>query len=142
MVIRHDDVDASLGGQIYLRGAARPAVGGHDQRPTLRYRPLDGAQRESMPVRQPLRNVRSDIQSEPPQREHQNRQARESIRVEVAVDQDSLAPRPRQRHPLEGNLGIGEQPGIVQPLLRRSEECRQLFSAPHAPGRQDGKDPL
>jgi hypothetical protein len=95
-----------------------------------------------MPVRQPLRYVGIDVQPEPPQREYENRQAGQPVRVEVAVDQDPLAPRPRQRHPPEGNLGIGEQPGIVQPLLCRSEECRQLFSAPHAPGRQDGKDPL
>ena len=141
MMVRDKHVDPAAPRQVYLRRAAGPAVGGDDQRPPLARRALDCPQRQPVAISQPLRHVGRHVQAERPQRQHQDREPRQPVRVEVAVDEDALAPCPRLRHSPESGLGVGEQPGVVQTVLGRGEEPSQLIGRRHAPRRQQRQQP-
>ena len=142
VVIGHYDVDATFGGQVDLRGAAGPAVRGHDQRPSLGRRTVDRPKRKPVPVAKPLRHVRRDIEPDPPESEDQDGEAGQAVGVEIAIHEDAFTAFPRQAHALEGGGGIGEQTGIVEPFLGRRKEALEFVGAAHAASRQHRQQPL
>ena len=126
VVIRHEHVDPTAHGQVYLWGAAGAAIRGHDQRPALDRGALYGAEREAVPVTQPFRHVRIDIHAERSQRQHQDGQPGQAVRIEIAVHENALAPGSRLRHPPESGRGVGKQPRVMQPLLGRGYKALQV----------------
>lgn len=112
-MIGDHDVDAVPGRLFDLRAAARPAVGGHDQRPSIRRGPLDRPERQAVAVGESLGRVGGRVQAQAPERYDEDREPGKAVGVEVAVHEDAFAPCPGRRHPQESGLGIGEQPRIV-----------------------------
>ena len=71
---------------------------------------VEGGQREAVALLEPARHVRLDVQAEAAQREDQDREAGQAVRVEVAEDEDALVAAARGgREPVEQPVGVGQR---------------------------------
>ncbi len=141
VMVRYEDVDALCPGQSDLRLAARPAVRGHDQGPALGDGSLDGPERKAVPVAQPFGYVRRRVQPEIPKGQHQDGEAAQPVRVEVAIDENAFSPRPSLVHSPKRGGCVRQQCRVVQPFLGRGQEAGEIRGGRDSPGRQEDHQP-
>ena len=142
VVIRHEDFDSAAACQLDLLAAARAAVCGHDQRPSFDGRPFDGPKRQPVPVSDPLGNIWRNVQAEPAECQHEDRQAGQTVSVKVAVDEDPLAPGPGLGNTTESRIRVGQQPRVVQAAFGGRQEAKQVIGCGHASRRQQPQEAL
>jgi hypothetical protein len=144
MVVGHDHVDPARAGRRDLGDARRAGVDRDDQGDAAVGRRVDRGKRQPVPLLQARRHVRRDLEPEPPEREHELREAGQPVRVEVAEHHHVLAPLAGGRDAVDRPLRVGQQSRVVEAAEGRAEERRERVRvrdpATRHHGRREGAD--
>ena len=139
VMVRHDDVQTALAGDVDLGVARGAAVDRDDDRCPGRDRRLDRGERQAVALVEPAGDVRLDGDAEPAKGERHDREAGQAIRIEVTEDQDLLGVRPGSGEPGQEDVGVGQERRIVQSVERLGEPGIQVTEIHDtAPGKQSG----
>ena len=121
VVVGHDHVDPVARGGRHLGDARRPRVDGEQEAAATLARRRDGLQREPVALVHAARHVGGDVQPQPAERRHEDREAGQAVGVEVADDEDALAAVAGEGHASHDGGRVRQQGGIVEPQGRRTE---------------------
>ena len=142
MVVRDDHVDATRGRDGDLGRGARPRVDRDDDADAVPLGRVDGRDRQAVPLVQPARDVRIHGQAVAPQREDEDREAIEAVRVEVAEDHDPLGSLAGRGQASEQAIGIGQEAWVVQAVQRIGEPGIQAGRVGHPAPCEQARHPL
>ena len=102
----------------------------------------DGRTRQAVALVEPARDVRDRLDAEPPERDRQDREAGQPVRVEVAEDEDPLAGRSRPRDPCRERRRVRQEARVVERLERRREEVVEGRAIEQAAAREQARRPV
>ena len=113
-MVRHENVDSRGLCLAISATARRSAVDRHDDRRARFASGSDRGQRQAVALVEPARDVRNDLDAEATQGDREDCQAGQSVRIEVAEDEDPLAGCPCSGDPCSERLRIRQEPRIVE----------------------------
>ena len=125
-MIGDDDVHAERACVVGLFGVRDAAVDGYDEPGAPLAERSDGVAVEAVALGHAVGDVVHRPKPETAQRLHQQRGARDAIRVEVAVHGHRLALAPRKREPFGGVLDIRQRVRVLEESVRDAEEIAGL----------------
>ncbi len=141
MVVGHDHVQPAPARLGDLGGARRPAVDGHDQSGAGGSGRVERGERQAVALLEAARHVRQRIDPEAAQRDDENCQPGQAVRVEVTEDEDSLAGVPRSHDPCPCDPCVGQQRRVVEAGLRFGKPGVELGGTGHATCGENAGDP-
>ena len=141
MVVGHDHVQPPPARLGDLGRARRPAVDGHDQSGAGGSGRVERSERQAVALLEAARHVGQRLDPEAAQRDDEDRQPGQAVRVEVTEDEDSLAGVPRSHDPCPCDPCVGQQRRVVEAGLRFGKPGVELGGAGHATCGEDAGDP-
>ena len=132
MVVRHDDVEPAAARLGDLGRARRPAVDRDDQPGAGGSGGVERRQGQAVALVETARHVRQRIDPEAAERDDENRQPGQAVRVEVTEHEDSLAGIPRSHDSCQCDPCVGQQRRVVEAGLRFGKPGVELGGTGHA----------
>ena len=142
MVIGDDDVEASRHRKRDLGSGARSAVDRHDHGDAACDGDIDRRGREPVPLLEPARDVGLHLDAEPPQRDDEDRQPVEPVRVEVAEDHHAFTALARDGQSGDHAVRVRKQVWVVESRDRFGEPGGEIASTEDAASGQKARHAL
>ncbi len=124
-MVGDNHVEAVRAGVGHLAHVADAAVDGDQQAHALGRELVDRVGVEAIALAQPVRDIGPDLAAHRLDRLHQQRDCRDSIGIEIAVDHDRLALGDRRRNTAGRGIHTAHQERIVQATLVVGREKRR-----------------
>ena len=123
-----------------LGQARRSTVDGHDDRGPRLPGGRNGCPGEAVALVEPARDVRDRLDPESPERDRQDCEAGEPVRVEVPEHEDPFTGRAGAPNPAREHVGVGQEARVVERIERRREEAVEGRAVEQAPSGEQSRD--